>query len=50
VRPQLKIIAISGRFAGPLLHVAEHLGAHVSLAKPIQSDRLLDAIARVMFG
>jgi PAS domain S-box-containing protein len=49
-RPRLKIIAISGVFAGPLLRAAEHLGAHVSLAKPIEPDELLDAVARVMGG
>ena len=40
VRPRLKIIAISGQFAGPLLHVAELFGAQASLAKPIQPDEL----------
>ena len=48
--PRLKIIAISGRFAGPLLIAAEQLGAQASLAKPIQPDELLDAVARVMVG
>jgi CheY-like chemotaxis protein len=50
VRPHLKIIAMSGVFAGPLLRAAEHLGAHASLAKPIQPDELLAAVARVMAG
>jgi hypothetical protein len=50
VRPRLKIIAISGQFAGPLLRAAEAFGAQASLAKPIQPDELLNAVARVMVG
>jgi CheY-like chemotaxis protein len=50
VRPRLKIIAMSGVFAGPLLCAAEHLGAQASLGKPIQQDELLAAVARVMVG
>jgi CheY-like chemotaxis protein len=50
VRPRLKIIAISGRFAGPLLHAAEIFGAQASLVKPIQPEDLLGAVARVMVG
>jgi PAS domain S-box-containing protein len=46
--PQLKIIAISGQFAGPLLQATERLGAQASLAKPIQADELLQVVARVM--
>ena len=49
-RPGLKIIAMSGVFSGPLLRAAEHLGAHASLAKPIQPDELLEAVSRVMAG
>jgi len=50
LRPRLKIIAMSGVFAGPLLRAAEHLGAHASLAKPIQPDELLEAVSRAMAG
>ena len=50
VRPRLKIIAMSGVFAGPLLDAAQLLGAQASLAKPIQPDELLAAVARVMIG
>ncbi len=50
IQPQLKIIAISGEFAGALLRVAERLGAHASLAKPIKPDELLNAVSRVMGG
>jgi CheY-like chemotaxis protein len=50
VRPQLKVIAVSGAFAGLLLSVAEPLGAFASLAKPIQPDELLAAVSRAMAG
>jgi two-component system cell cycle sensor histidine kinase/response regulator CckA len=50
VRPQLKVIAVSGSFAGLLLNVAEPLGAVASLAKPIQPDELLAAVSRAMAG
>ena len=48
-RPQLKIIAISGQFAGSLLHATERLGAQASIAKPIHADELLQVVARVMY-
>jgi CheY-like chemotaxis protein len=48
VRPQLKVIAVSGSFAGLLVNVAEPLGAVASLAKPIQPDELLAAVSRAM--
>jgi PAS domain S-box-containing protein len=50
LRPQLRIIAVSGQFAGFLLRAAEQLGAQMSLAKPIEANDLLDAVARVMVG
>jgi two-component system, cell cycle sensor histidine kinase and response regulator CckA len=50
LRPRLKIIAMSGVFAGPLLRAAEILGAQASLAKPIRPDELLEAVGRVMAG
>jgi len=50
VRPRLKIIAMSGVFVGPLLRAAKFLGAHASLAKPIQPDELRNTVARVMAG
>jgi CheY-like chemotaxis protein len=49
-RPRLRIIAMSGVFAGPLLQAAELLGAQATLAKPIRPDELLAAVARVMAG
>ena len=50
MRPQLKIIAVSGQFAGLLLRAAKILGAQASIAKPIEVNELLDTVARVMFG
>jgi PAS domain S-box-containing protein len=44
----LKIIAISGQFAGPMLHAAEILGAHASLTKPIEPNLLRQTIARLL--
>lgn len=49
-RPELKMIAISGKFADSMLHAAELLGAHASLAKPIQPDELLAAVAHLLTG
>ncbi len=48
-RPRLKIIAISGQFAGSLLQATERLGAQASIAKPIHADELLQVVARVMY-
>jgi len=48
-RPGLKIIAMSGQFSGSLL-AGEHFGAQALLAKPIQPDELLSAVARVIVG
>ena len=47
-RPRLRIIAMSGVFAGPILRSAEALGADASLAKPVQADALLETVHRVM--
>ena len=49
-RPGLKTIAISGQFGASVLRAAECLGADASLAKPVQPDELLQAVARVMQG
>ena len=47
-RPNLKIVATSGHFAGPLLSAAEYLGANASLAKPIEPDQLRAIVARLL--
>jgi signal transduction histidine kinase/DNA-binding NtrC family response regulator len=49
-RPRLKIIALSGDFAGSPIPAAEALGAHAALANPIQPDDLLESVARLMAG
>lgn len=49
-RPQLKIIALSGEFAGPRPWALELPGAHALLAKPIRPADLLDSVARLMAG
>jgi PAS domain S-box-containing protein len=50
MRPALKIITMSGRFAGPLLETTKLFGAMASLAKPIHPDELLDVVARVLYA
>jgi CheY-like chemotaxis protein len=42
--PDLKIIAMSGRFAGPVLDSAKRLGANAILTKPLQVDELLKTL------
>jgi PAS domain S-box-containing protein len=42
--PDLKIIAMSGRFAGPVLDSARRLGANAILTKPLQVDELLKTL------
>jgi CheY-like chemotaxis protein len=49
-RPDLKIIAISGQFAGGVLAAARVLGANASLAKPIDPDELLRVVRRLLAG
>ena len=46
--PTLKIIAISGAFAGSFLKSAELLGAHATLQKPFTPEALLDIVRRVL--
>jgi CheY-like chemotaxis protein len=41
---EVKIVAMSGAFAGPLLEGTVYLGAHAALAKPITQDALLETI------
>jgi CheY-like chemotaxis protein len=42
--PDLKIIAMSGRFAGPVLDSAKRLGANAILTKPLRVDELLKTL------
>lgn len=46
--PELKIIAMSGRFVGSALDAAKAFGAHAALAKPVQAEQLLDTVAEVL--
>jgi hypothetical protein len=46
----VKLIAMSGRFAGTLLRAVEYLGAPATIAKPIERDELLNTVARVLSG
>jgi CheY-like chemotaxis protein len=48
MRPQLKIIVVSGPFTISLMAQVELIDAHAWLTKPIQPDELLNAVARLM--
>jgi hypothetical protein len=48
-RPGLKIIAMSGATSvQDYLDVAKTLGAHASLARPVQPDQLLETVRRIL--
>lgn len=42
--PDIKVIAMSGAFGGDYLRIASYLGAHATLAKPIQLQALLQLV------
>ncbi len=46
--PKIKVIAMSGAFGGDYLRIAAYLGAHATLAKPIQMDRLLKLVSETL--
>lgn len=46
--PDVKVIAMSGAFGGDYLRIASYLGAHATLAKPIQMDALLKLVRGLM--
>ena len=46
--PGVKVIAMSGAFGGDYLRIASYLGAHATLAKPIQMEALLNLVREVM--
>ncbi|HSB16868.1 MAG TPA: PAS domain S-box protein [Bryobacteraceae bacterium] len=48
-RPEVKIIAVSGAFGGQFLHVAQAVGAHAVLQKPLRAERVL-AVVRQLLG
>jgi CheY-like chemotaxis protein len=41
LRPDLKVLVISGAFGGHFLRCAQHLGAHAGLKKPFSCDSLI---------
>ena len=43
--PDAKVIAMSGAFGGDYLRIAGYLGAHGTLAKPLQMAGVLKAVA-----
>ncbi len=46
--PDLKVIAMSGAFGGDYLRIAAYLGAHATLAKPIQMETLLRLVEETL--
>ena len=46
--PELKIIAMTGKSAGSMLHAAEVLGADAALAKPMRIHELLNTIQHLI--
>lgn len=46
--PETKVIAMSGAFGGDYLRIAAYLGAHATLAKPIQMDKLLKLVGETL--
>ena len=45
--PSVKVIAISGAFGGDYLQIANFMGAHGTLAKPVRVDTVLTAVETV---
>lgn len=46
--PGIRVIAMSGAFGGDYLRIAAYLGAHGTLAKPIQMEALLKLVEEVL--
>lgn len=46
--PGIRVIAMSGAFGGDYLRIAAYLGAHATLAKPIQMDKLLKLVSETL--
>lgn len=46
--PELKIIAMSGAFGGDYLRIAGYLGAHSTLAKPINMETLISTLQKTI--
>ena len=48
VRPNLKIVAISGAFGGEFLGLALRLGADITLPKPIRPDVFIKTVQQLI--
>ena len=48
VRPDMKIIAISGAFGGEFLAMASRLGADATLPKPIRPEAFIAAVQQLV--
>jgi CheY-like chemotaxis protein len=48
LRPELKVLVISGAFGGSFLHCAKLLGADASLKKPFSCDALIGYVERLV--
>jgi len=46
--PSLKIVAVSGAFAGSILDAASHFGANAILEKPLQVDEILKVVQNLL--
>ncbi len=46
--PRVGIIAISGKFEGRFLEMAQLLGAHAVIGKPVSAELLLSAVTKVL--
>lgn len=48
--PEAKVIAMSGAFGGDYLRIAGYLGAHGTIAKPLQMSMVLKVVAEALAG
>ena len=48
IRPELKIIAVSGSLDGQFLRMAKLFGAHEALLKPFRPETLIQAVLTVL--
>lgn len=46
--PEIKIVAISGAFHGQFLPVARFFGAHATLQKPVEPEKLLETVRSLL--
>jgi CheY-like chemotaxis protein len=48
MRPDLKVLVISGAFGGHFLRCAQHLGANAGLKKPFSCDSLIQQVEALL--